>query len=97
MLPLAIGGQAKGVAPMRIVTHGVAAVLAFLIGLGAGYLLWGMRAGDLARQVQQQRSEYEYRLAEQERRARTAEDRARQEAEARKALEDELHRVRPLK
>jgi uncharacterized protein HemX len=82
---------------MRIATHVVVAALVLLIGLGVGYLLWGMRAGDLARQVQQRRSEYEYRLGEQERRARAAEDRARQEAEARKVLEDELHRARPQK
>jgi uncharacterized protein HemX len=82
---------------MRIVTHVVVAVLACLIGLGVGYYLWGMRVADLDRQVQQQRSEYEYRLSEQERRARAAEDRARQETEARKVLEEELHKVRPLK
>lgn len=82
---------------MRIATHVVVAALVLLIGLGVGYLLWGMRAGVLARQVQQRRSEYEYRLGEQERRARAAEDRARQEAEARKVLEDELHRARPQK
>ncbi|MGE5851442.1 MAG: hypothetical protein ACM362_15040 [Candidatus Methylomirabilota bacterium] len=82
---------------MRIVTHAIVAVLAFLIGLGVGYYQWGMRAADLDRQVQQQRSDYEFRLSEQERRARAAEERARQEAEARKVLEDELHKVRPLK
>jgi len=82
---------------MRIVTHGVAAVLAFLIGLGVGYYLWGLKAADLTRQLQQQRSEYEYRISEQERRARAAEERARQEAEARKVFEQELHKVRPLK
>lgn len=81
----------------RIVTHGVAAVLAFLIGLGVGYLLWGLRAADLTRQLQQQRSDYEYRIAEQQQRVRTAEDRARREAEARKVFEEELHRIRPLK
>lgn len=82
---------------MRIVTHAVAAVLAFLIGLGVGYYLWGMRAADLDRQVQQQRSEFEFRISEQERRARAAEDRARQETEARRILEEELHKIRPLK
>ncbi len=73
------------------------AVLAFLIGLGVGYLLWGMRAADLTSRLEQQRSEYEFRLAEQERRAKAAEDRARQEAETRKVLEEELNRVRPQK
>ena len=82
---------------VRIVTHGVVAVLALLIGLGVGYYLWGLKAADLTRQIQQQRSEYEYRIAEQERRAKAAEDRARQEAEARKVFEQELHKVRPLK
>lgn len=82
---------------MRIVTHGVVAVLAFLLGLGVGYSLWGQRAADLTRQIQQQRTECEYRIAEQERRAAAAEDRARQEADARKLLEDELQRVHPQK
>jgi len=82
---------------MRIITHGVVAVLAFLIGLGVGYLTWGQQAADLSRQVQQVKSDCEYRVAEIERRVRSAEERARQEAEARKVLEDQLHRVRPLK
>jgi len=82
---------------VRIVTGTVVAVLALLIGLGAGYYFWGQRAADLTRQVEQQRSEYEFRISEQERRARAAEERARQEIEARKVLEDELHKVRPLK
>jgi uncharacterized protein HemX len=82
---------------VRIVSHAVAAVLAFLISLGVGYYLWGQRAADLDRQLQQQRSAYEFRISEQERRANAAEERARQEAEARKVLEEELHRIRPLK
>lgn len=80
-----------------MVTHAVVAVLAFLIGLGVGYYLWGMRAADLDRQLQEQRTEYEFRISEQEQRARTAEDRARREAEARKVFEEELHKIRPLK
>jgi uncharacterized protein HemX len=82
---------------VRIVTHGVVAVLALLVALGVGYYLWGQRVGELSRQLEQQRSEYEYRLSEQERRARAAEERVRQETEARKVLEDELHRIRPQK
>lgn len=82
---------------MRIVTHGIVAVLAILIGLGVGYVLWGMRTADLNSQLQQQRSDYEFRLGEQERRAQAAEDRARQEAATRKVLEEELNRVRPQK
>ncbi len=82
---------------MRIVTHAIVAVLAFLIGLGLGYSLWGLRAADLQRQIGQQRSECEYRIAEQERRARAAEESARQEAAARKVLEDELNRIHPQK
>jgi uncharacterized protein HemX len=82
---------------MRILTHAVAALAALLIGLGVGYYLWGLKAADLAGQLQQQRSEYEYRLSEQERRAKAAEEHARQETEARRVLESELHRVRPLK
>jgi uncharacterized protein HemX len=82
---------------VRIVTHGVVAVLAFLIGFGVGYYLWGQRAADLTSQLQQQRSDYEFRLGEQERRAKAAEERARQEAETRKVFEEELRRVRPMK
>lgn len=82
---------------MRIVTHGVAAVLALLVGLGVGYYLWGLRAADLTRELQQQRSECDYRVAEQERRAKAAEEHARQETETRKAFEEELQRVHPQK
>jgi uncharacterized protein HemX len=82
---------------VRILTHGVVAALALLIGLGVGYLLWGQQAADLSRQVQQVKSDCEYRVAEIERRVKAAEERARQEAEARKVFEDQLHRVRPLK
>jgi len=80
---------------MRILTHGVAAVLAFLIGLGVGYFIWGVRSANLAQQLQQQRSEYEYRLSDQAQRLKAAEDRARLEAEMRKVLEGELHKLRP--
>jgi len=48
---------------MRILTHGVAALLAFLIGLGSGYVFWGVPGAAVGRQLQQQRAEYEYRLA----------------------------------
>lgn len=82
---------------MRILTHGVTALLAILIGLGIGYYLWGMRAASVAEQLQQHRSEYEYRLSEQTKRAKEAEDRARQEGEARKVLEEQLNRLRPQK
>jgi C4-dicarboxylate-specific signal transduction histidine kinase len=82
---------------MRIVTQGVVAAVALLIGLGVGYLLWGVRVSDLNSQLRQQRSEYDYRIAEQERRARAAEDRARQEIETRRALEEELQKVHPQK
>jgi C4-dicarboxylate-specific signal transduction histidine kinase len=82
---------------VRIVSHGVAAVLAFLVGLSLGYYLWGLRVTDLTSQLRQQRSECDFRVAEQERRAKAAEERARQEAETRKVFEEELQRVRPLK
>ncbi len=82
---------------MGILTRGVAAVFALLIGLGVGYFIWGMRSTDLAQQLQQQRSEYEYRLSEQTQRAKAAEDRARRETETRKALEEELNRLHPQK
>ena len=77
---------------MRILTHGVAAILAFLIGLGGGYVLCGVPGAAVGRQLQQQRSDYEYRLAEQAQRLKATEERARLEAEARKVLEEELHR-----
>ncbi len=82
---------------MRILTYGLAAVLALLIGLGVGYYLWGIRAANLADRLDRERSEYEYRLSEQTKRAKAAEDRLRQEAEMRKTLEEELNRVRPQK
>lgn len=82
---------------MRIATYPMLAVLAILVGLGIGYLLWGSQVADLTQQVQQQRSELNYRVNELEGRIKAAEDRANQEAAARKVLEDELHRVRPLK
>ena len=82
---------------MRIATYPALAVLAILVGLGIGYLLWGSQVSDLAQQVQQQRSELNYRVSELEGRVKAAVERANQEAAARKVLEDELHRVRPLK
>ncbi len=82
---------------MRIVGYALVAVLAILIGLGAGYLFWGVRVTDLTRELQGNRSESEYRLAEMQRRAKAAEDQARREADARKMLEEELHRIRPQK
>ena len=82
---------------MRIATYPALAVLAILVGLGLGYLLWGSQVADLTQQVQQQRSELNYRVNELEGRLNAAEERANQEAAARKVLEDELHRVRPLK
>jgi hypothetical protein len=82
---------------MRIATYPALAVLAILVGLGIGYLLWGSQVGNLTQQVQQQRSELNYRVSELEGRIKAAEERANQEAAARKVLEDELHRVRPLK
>jgi uncharacterized protein HemX len=82
---------------MRIATYPALAVLAILVGLGIGYLLWGSQVADLTQQVQQQRSELNYRISELEGRIKAAEERASQEAAARKVLEDELHRVRPLK
>jgi uncharacterized protein HemX len=82
---------------MRIATYPALAVLAILVGLGLGYLLWGSQVADLTQQVQQQRSELNYRVNELEGRVKAAEERANQEAAARKVLEEELHRVRPLK
>ena len=82
---------------MRIATYPALAVLAILVGLGLGYLLWGSQVADLTQQVQQQRSELNYRVNELEGRLKAAEERANQEAAARKVLEEELHRVRPLK
>jgi uncharacterized protein HemX len=82
---------------MRIATYPALAVLAILVGLGIGYLLWGTQVGNLTQQIQQQRSELNYRINELEGRLKAAEERANQEAAARKVLEDELHRVRPQK
>ncbi len=80
---------------MRILTHGVAALLAFLIGLGGGYVFWGVPGAAVRRELQQQRSDYEYRLAEQEKRLKATEERLRLETDTRKVLEQELHRLSP--
>jgi len=82
---------------MRMGTYAVVGIVAILVGLGIGYLQWGSQVSDLKQQVQQQRSDLNYRVTELEGRIKAAEERARQEAAARKVLEDELHRVRPLK
>jgi uncharacterized protein HemX len=82
---------------MRIAAYLALTVLGILIGLGVGFLFWGVQVADLNRQVQEQRSELNYRIGELEKRVKTAEDRANQEAATRKVLEDELHRVRPQK
>ncbi len=82
---------------MRILAYGVVAVLALLIGAGVGYYMWGIRAADLANRLDRERSEYEYRLSEQTKRAQAAEDHLRQEADTRKLLEQELARLRPQK
>jgi hypothetical protein len=82
---------------MRMGTYAVIGIVAILVGLGIGYLQWGSQVADLKQQMQQQRSDFNYRVTELEKRVKAAEDRAGQEAAARKVLEDELHRVRPLK
>jgi hypothetical protein len=82
---------------MRIATYAAVGLLAILLGLGGGYVFWGARVTDLSQKMERDRSEHNYRIAEMEQRVKGAEERARQEREARKVLEDELHRVRPLK
>ena len=82
---------------MRIATYPALAILAILVGLGIGYLLWGRQVADLNQEIQQQRSELNYRIGELEGKVKAAEETARQEAAARKAFEDALHRVQPLK
>jgi hypothetical protein len=82
---------------VRPSTYAIGAVVAILVGLGIGYLWWGAEVADLSQQVQQQRSDLNFRVTEMEGRIKAAEERARQEAAARKVLEDELHRIRPQK
>jgi hypothetical protein len=82
---------------MRLVSHGVLAVFALLIGLGIGYLMWGLQSADLARQMEQLRLEYNYRISKAEYHATAAEERALREMEARKVFEEELNRVHPQK
>jgi hypothetical protein len=82
---------------MRITWYVAVGLLAILVGLGGGYLFWGTRVADLNQKMERERSEHNYRVAEMEQRVKGAEERARQETEARRVLEDELHRVRPLK
>jgi len=82
---------------MRRGTYAVVAVIAILVGLGIGYLLWGTQVTDLQQQVEQQQSDLNHRVTDLQNRIKAAEERARQEAAARKVLEDTLHRVHPLK
>lgn len=82
---------------MQIALYPALAVLSILVGLGVGYMMWGSPYADLTQQTQQQRSELNYRIGELEKRVKDAEEQARQEAAARKVLEDEMHRIRPLK
>ncbi len=82
---------------MRIGMYAVVAVVAILLGLGIGYLQWGSQVADLKQQAEQQRSDLNFRVTELESRIKAAEERAQQEAAARKVLEDTLHRVHPLK
>lgn len=82
---------------MRFIRLGAVAVLAVLIGLGIGYYLWGLRIADLTRQIQQGRSDFNYRISEMERRIKAAEERARHETETRQQMEEELERVHPTK
>lgn len=82
---------------MRTGISALVAVVAVLVGLGIGYLRWGTQIADLNQQVQQQRSEFNFRITEMEGRLKAAEARAREEAATRKFLEDELHRIQPQK
>lgn len=74
-----------------------AALLAVLFGLGLGYLWWGGQVVDLTRRLGEQRVDCESRLETAEARVKAAEERARREIEARTVIENELHRVHPLK
>jgi uncharacterized protein HemX len=82
---------------MRMVTGGVAVIVALLIGLGVGYLLWGQRAADLKQAMRQQQADCEVRLAEATQRAQAAEQRVQQEMAARRVVEDALNKVAPQK
>lgn len=82
---------------MRTGISALVAVAAVLVGLGIGYLQWGTQIADLNQQVQQQRSEFNYRITEMEGRLKAVEERAREEAATHKFLEDELHRIQPQK
>jgi C4-dicarboxylate-specific signal transduction histidine kinase len=72
-------------------------VLAFLVGLGAGYLLWGTRAASLVEDLRVARADCEQRVSDAQRRAKAAEDRVQQEIAARRVIEDALNRVSPQK
>lgn len=82
---------------MRIVTHGVAAVVALLIGLGLGYILWVQKAADLEQAVKREQADCEVRVVDATRRAQAAEQRAQQEMAARRVVEDALNRISPQK
>jgi hypothetical protein len=75
----------------------VATLAAMLIGLGFGYVWWGGKVADLSYQLEEERIEFASRLDAAERRVKAAEDRAQRETDARIVMENELHKLRPLK
>ncbi len=82
---------------MRTASYGIIAVVVFLLGLGVGFLRWGLRSAELERTVRQEQADCEARVAEVTRRAQAAEQRIEQEVRARKVVEDALNRVSPQK
>lgn len=82
---------------LRIVTHGVVGVLAILIGLSVGSLFWELRG--LILPVNSRRTSPSTSIGSPDWSAvpRGLEARVCQDVEARRVLEDELHRVRPQK
>jgi len=82
---------------MRTTSYGIIAVVIFLLGLGIGFFLWGLRSAELQRAVRRERAECEERVAEATRRAQAAEQRIEQEVRARRVVEDALNRVSPQK
>ena len=81
----------------RIVLVGLLAVLVWVVGVGVGFVRWGLEVRSLTAWLQQERSECSYRVEEIKGRLAKAEERTEREREARQVLEEELHQLRPLK
>lgn len=82
---------------MRFIGHGVVGVVAFLLGLAVGYLIWGTDVARLSADIRNGKAECDQRVATMEQRAKRAEEGMRQEVKLRKVFENRLEEVSPQK